>query len=325
MTSTQPTYQKQRRGLAAGHEFRDDVLHGLRAQRKRLHCKYFYDQRGSELFDRICRLEEYYLTRTELHIMRRYGGAMGQRLGRDAMVIELGSGSSVKTRILLDHLQSAVAYCPVDISRNHLLKVAADLSREYPELEVLPIVADFVQPFSLPSPGRIPSAVTVYFPGSTIGNFQPNDAAKLLAGIRELCQPTGGLLIGIDLQKDAAMIEAAYNDSEGVTERFNLNLLQRINRELDADFDIDQFRHQAFYDTERTRMDISLVSRSRQTVKVAGETFDFEPGEAIHTEYSHKYTVNSFASLAAGVGFSLRDVWTDERDYFAVLYLDAVH
>ena len=319
MASTQQVHQDHRRSRA-NEQFRRDLLHGLRENPKRIPCKYLYDRRGSQLFDDICELDEYYLTRTELEIMRQCGGAMAHELGRESLVVELGSGSSVKTRILLDHLRDPIAYCPVDISRDHLLHVAGELSRDYPHLEVLPIVADFLHEFELPQPVRKPAAVHVYFPGSTIGNLERQDALQLLQFVEKLCRPHGGLLIGIDLQKDVTVIEAAYNDRQGITDQFNLNLLVRANRELDADFEVDQFRHRAFYDAEQHRVDISLVSETCQTVTIAGEQFKFSAEEAIHTEYSHKYTIESFAILARQAGLSLVKYWTDDRRYFAVLY-----
>ena len=320
MPSPQPTVPQQRQARSSSQFYRD-LTCGLRAQPKRIPCKYFYDRRGSELFDQICELDEYYLTRTELKIMRRHAAEMARQLGHRSLIVELGSGSSVKTRVLLDHLCDSVAYSPVDISREHLLHVAAELSSDYPHLEILPIVADFVRDFELPRPARQEDSVHVYFPGSTIGNFEHDDALQLLDRIAQLCRPTGGLLIGIDLQKDTSVIEAAYNDRGGITDRFNLNLLARANRELNADFRLDQFHHRAFYDTEHHRVDIALVSETQQTVTIGGESFELSSGEAIHTEYSHKYTVKSFAQMAHQAGLSLVQHWTDEREYFAVLYL----
>ena len=303
-------------------EFRRDVVQGLKSEKKRIPCKYFYDKRGSELFDSICELDEYYLTRTELKIMQDHASAMAKYIGKNALLVELGSGSSIKTRILLDEVIDPVAYCPVDISQDHLLQTAAALSSDYPDLAVLPVVADFVQRFELPQSLNADAKVAAYFPGSTIGNFEPEAAKRMLRRIVELCQPKGGLLIGIDLQKDTDVIEAAYNDEAGVTDQFNLNLLERINRELRADFVVDQFRHRAFYDHDENRVDISLVSEVEQTVTIGEESITLEEGESIHTEYSHKYTIDSFAVLAESVGLSLAASWTDEQEYFAVLYLE---
>ena len=300
--------------------FLDEVREGLRAPRRRLPCKYLYDERGSRLFDEICETRAYYLTRTELAIMQRHGAEMAEQIGPGVMLVEYGSGSSTKTRILLDHLDDPVAYVPVDISREHLQRSADRLSRIYPHLEVLPVCADFTEAFDLPIAERSPTHSATYFPGSTIGNFHADAARAILARITPLCGAGGGLLIGIDLQKDPATIEAAYNDAKGVTAEFNLNLLRRINRELDGNFDVDQFEHLAVYNTERRRVDISLVSRCDQAVTVSGETFEFVDGEAISTEYSYKYTVDGFAAMAADVGLTLRRFWTDEKRLFGVLH-----
>ncbi|MFQ5733395.1 MAG: L-histidine N(alpha)-methyltransferase [Planctomycetaceae bacterium] len=302
--------------------FLEDVLSGLRRPDKRLPCKYFYDARGSRLFEEICELDEYYLTRTELAILREHAAEMADALGSDVMLIEPGSGSSRKTRLVLDGLDGPAAYVPVDISRDHLIDVAGELAGRYPGLQVLPVSADFTEPFDLPEPERTPQRRVIYFPGSTIGNFDPPAAVQLLRRFADLCGKQGALLIGIDLQKDATVLEAAYNDAAGVTAEFNRNLLRRINGELNADFDLDGFAHRAIYNAEDGRIEMSLDSTRAQTVALAGETFAFRPGEAICTEYSHKYTVEQFASYAAAAGFVLTKRWTDPRDDFAVLLLE---
>lgn len=271
---------------AAATEFLADVLEALGSEPKQLRSTYFYDERGSALFERITELPEYYLTATERSIMEAHAPEMAAQLGEGVMLLEFGSGSSSKTRVLLDHLEDAAAYVPVDVSEDHLLGSAADLRASYPEIEILPLVADFTQPLELPESKRPPSHAAVYLPGSTIGNFTHDEALELLAGIARDVGPQGGLLIGIDLQKDPAVIEAAYNDSHGVTDEFNLNLLRRINRELDADFDIDAFRHQAVYNGAEGRVESSLVSTRPQTVTVGGQRFDFAAGEELLTEYS---------------------------------------
>ncbi len=302
-------------------EFSHDVLAGLGAPAKELPCKYFYDKQGSALFDRICELEEYYLTRAELAIMREFACEMGEQIGPAAVLVEYGSGSSVKTRYLLDALLRPAAYVPVDISGEHLAATAAKLAAAYPHIEILPVCADFTEPFILPVPARLASHAAVYFPGSTIGNFMPESAVRLLHQIAELCGKGGGLLIGVDLKKDRQTIEAAYNDRLGVTAQFNLNLLTRINRELDADFCVDQFEHRAIYNPELGRVEIDLVSRRPQYVTVAGQAFAFAMGEAIRTEYSHKYSIDDFARLAATAGFNLHRQWMDAGKNFAVLHL----
>ncbi len=302
-------------------QFLDDVLVGMRATPKRLPCKYFYDERGSQLFDQICLLEEYYLTRSEDQIIKEYAQEMADQIGPGVMLVEYGSGSSTKTRALLDTLDDAVAYVPVDISREHLASTAARLSRSYPQIEILPVCADFTEDFALPESRREPTHSAVFFPGSTIGNFEPHAALAILGQIADLCGRGGGLLIGIDLQKDVSTIEAAYNDASGVTADFNINLLERINRELAGEFDLELFAHQAIYDDLEDRIEISLVSRNRQSVSIGDHSFQFAEGEAIITEYSHKYTIDGFAKLAAQVGLTLRRSWTDPEQRFAVLHL----
>jgi dimethylhistidine N-methyltransferase len=309
------------RAIRAHREFFRDVIAGLSAPAKELPCKYFYDQRGSSLFERICILDEYYLTRSELAIMHESAAEMGEQIGRGAMLVEYGSGSSVKTRYLLDALSEPVAYVPVDISGELLEQTAAELAADYPRIEILPVCADFTDSFELPTPRRRASHAAVYFPGSTIGNFMPDRAIELLWDVAKLCGAGGGLLIGIDLKKDPAKIEAAYNDALGVTDQFNLNLLRRINRELDGNFRLDQFQHGAVYNAELGRVEIDLVSRCNQRVVIAGRGFDFKSGEAIRTEYSHKYSVEEFAALAAPSGLVLHHQWTDRDRNFAVLHL----
>ena len=301
--------------------FLDDVIRGLSQPRKELNCKYFYDEQGSRLFEQICDLDEYYLTRTELSIMREHVPEMAEQLGRKIALVEFGSGSSVKTRILLDHLCEPVAYMPLDISEEHLLKTALQLRSVYPEVEIIPIVADFTMGFELPATKRPYSHAAVYFPGSTIGNFTPWQACQMLRRIGNILGRDGGLLIGIDLQKDAAIIEAAYNDAGGVTEEFNLNVLHRINRDLNADIDVDQFRHKAVYNQDRSRVEISVVCQHDETIQIDDRKFVVRKGEEILTEYSHKYTIDDFFELASEAGFSLQKYWTDEENYFAVLHL----
>ena len=314
----------QERASTARRGFLRDVISGLRTSPKCLPCKYFYDQRGSQLFDRICQLDEYYLTRAELALMDQFAPEMGAQIGAGVMLVEYGSGSSVKTRYLLDGLPDAAAYVPVDISGEHLQETARELASDYPRIEVLPVCADFTQDFDLPRSRRPATHAAVYFPGSTIGNFLPARAAGLLDRIALMCGTGGGLLIGIDLKKDVATIEAAYNDRLGVTAEFNLNLLHRINRELGASFDLDQFFHRAFYNAELGRVEIYLVSRRAQVVNVGGNIIEFAAGETICTEYSHKYTVEEFAALAATAGLTLRREWTAKKQEFAVLHFAVI-
>ena len=301
--------------------FLDDVIDGLSTVPKELSCKYFYDQAGSELFDQICELDEYYLTRAETAIINKHVDEMAYQLGKRVMLIEFGSGSSTKTRLILERLQAPAAYVPIDISRSHLLAVAGGLRQSFPHLEVLPIVGDFTKPFQLPKSTAPPSHAAVFFPGSTIGNFKPEEAQKLLQRIAGLLGEDGGLLIGIDLQKEPAMIEAAYNDAKGITAAFNLNLLHRINRELDGDFEVSEFEHLAEYNEEFGRVETYIVSRKQQSVRIGDESFSFEKGERIFTEYSHKYTIAGFENMAGQAGFSLHKYWTDDQNRFAILHL----
>lgn len=320
MKSNQPTIDLH--DFAPEREvFRQDVIQGLRAPIKSIPCKYFYDERGSRLFDDICGLDEYYLTRTELAIMRRFGDEMAGRIGSRSLLIEYGSGSSIKTRILLDHLREPAAYVPIDISREHLARSVADLAAAYPGLEVLPVCADYTQDFTLPTGSRPASHKTVYFPGSTIGNFSQDEARGFLTRIAGACGEGGGLLIGVDLKKDPEIIERAYNDRKGVTAAFNLNLLERINRELGADFALDHFRHQAIYNAEAGRIEMYLVCVLPQVVHLGDQEFPFQEGDRILTECSYKYGLDDFAQLAASAGLKVEHVWTDDQRLFSVQYL----
>jgi dimethylhistidine N-methyltransferase len=306
---------------APAGNFREDVLHGLRGLEKQIPCKYFYDEAGSLLFERITRLKEYYLTPAELGIMRRHASKMASLLGKNCLLIEYGSGSSLKTRLLLNHLKAPAAYMPVDISGEHLRQSAAALAERYPEIRLVPICADFTSPAQLPVNSGLPKHRVVYFPGSTIGNFTPEAAVDLLRQSARLCGPGGGLLMGVDLKKNPATIEAAYNDSQGVTAAFNFNLLVRINRELGADFQINQFWHHAFYNPREGRIEMHLVSHRNQRVHIGDEEIIFNDGETIRTEYSYKYSMRDLQNLAADSGFTIRHQWVDKRKYFCVVYL----
>jgi L-histidine Nalpha-methyltransferase len=300
-------------------DFLDDVITGLASVPKSLPCKYFYDERGSELFARICELDVYYPTKTELGIMHQHAAEMASLIGRRARLVELGSGSSMKTRVLLDRTPNLEAYVPVDISTDYLARAASQLREEYPHIPIMPVAADYSHAFALPEPNRAARTV-VYFPGSTIGNLVPATARRFLRTIAKVAGPRGGLLIGVDLKKDPRVLHAAYNDPEGVTAEFNLNLLAHINRELGGDFDLARFRHQAFYDEKEGRIEMQLVSLARQIVRVGRSSFSFAQGEVITTEYSYKYEPGEFAKLASSAGFALRRTWTDEHNYFAVQY-----
>lgn len=297
-------------------DVRAEVLEGLSRPRKRLPPKLFYDQHGSQLFDAITELPEYYPTRTEIRILREHGAAMADRLGRGCVLIELGSGSSLKIQTLLAALQPRV-YIPVDISKAHLLESAQALAERFPELSIRAACADYSGPFELPLESDWRD-LAAFFPGSSIGNFDPDEARAFLKRVARVLGPGGRLLIGVDLKKERAVLDAAYNDAQGVTAAFNLNLLTRLNRELGADFEVDAFRHRAFYDEEAGRIEMHLVSRGNQRVRVAGQVFDFRLGESIHTENSYKYGIEDFQRLARSAGFVSEQVWTDADGLFSV-------
>lgn len=307
-------------------DFMADALAGLAATPKQLPSKYFYDARGSVLFERICEQPEYYPTRVELGIMRRHAVDIARTLGPDVRVVEYGSGSGLKTRLLLSHLESAVAYLPVEISRTALAASATDLAREFPQIELLPVCADFTQPIHLPRAARAPRQTVVYFPGSTLGNFAPDEALRLLRHMHAEAGQGGGLLpggvlIGIDLVKEPAALEAAYNDRAGVTAEFTLNLLTRMNRELGCDFDLGGFHHRARWHPLAQRIETSIVSNREQSVRLGGRVFHFAMGEAMHVELSCKYTLAGFARLAARAGLRVDAVWCDPQRQFSIQWL----
>jgi len=297
-------------------DIRAEVLEGLGKRPKQISPKYFYDQRGSQLFDAITDLPEYYPTRAELDILHSNGAQIAEFLGDDCVLMELGSGSSRKIRVLLDALQPA-AYVPLDISRDHLLESATALANDYPQLEVHAACTDYSSDFELPElPAELPRAA--FFPGSSIGNFEPADACALMRRVGAHLGYGGCLLIGVDLKKDNAILHAAYNDAQQLTAAFNLNLLQRINRELDGDFDLERFEHRAFFNEQAGRIEMHLVSMTSQKVRVAGSAIGFAAGEAMHTENSYKYDIDEFQALAVESGFTAERVWTDEQRLFSV-------
>ncbi|MGI9329427.1 MAG: L-histidine N(alpha)-methyltransferase [Gammaproteobacteria bacterium] len=300
-----------------------EIIDGLRSDQKLISPKFFYDERGSQLFDAICEQPEYYPTRTELGIMEDNLDEMAELIGPDVSLIEYGSGSSTKTRLLLDRLSELNAYVPVDISRDYLASTAEQLAEDYPSIEVLPVCADFTQPFEVPVGSRAAARNVLYFPGSTIGNFAKPAALELMKVMREEAGDDGGLLIGVDLVKPKDILEPAYNDAAGVTADFNLNLLRRLNREHKADFELDAFRHEAVYDEDQDRIEMRLIALDRQTVKIGEEKLEFAKDEYIVTEHSHKYQLEQFAEFASKAGFTVREVWTDEQDLFSVQYLEA--
>jgi dimethylhistidine N-methyltransferase len=298
--------------------FETDVLNGLSATPKRVPAKYFYDGTGSQLFERITELPEYYPTRTEIRILRDHAAEIAKLVAPGAALVEFGSGSSKKARILLRALRPLAAYVPVDICGEMIEQEALELRPDFPGLNVLPVTADITQNFALPEPARDAPALVGFFPGSTIGNFEPHEAAAFLRNAGRILGAGATLIIGVDLIKPVEVLNAAYNDAAGVTAKFNLNLLVRINRELGGTFKIDTFEHHAFYNRERHRVEMHLASLKRQKVKVADKTIDFRAGETIHTENSYKYSIASLGALARGAGWRPAGAWTDERKYFSI-------
>ena len=310
----------------AAVDVRDAVIRGLSESPRTLPSRLFYDQRGSELFEQICDLPSYYLTRTELRILRDHLPEMADLIGPNALIIELGSGAGVKTRLLLDALETPAGYVPIEISREALLASARTLGEAFPGLPILPVCANYRQAFPLPQPevlnGAEPARRVVYFPGSTIGNLDEPAARALFRRMRELAGDDGGLLLGVDLVKSPDVLVPAYDDPEGVTAAFNFNLLSRINREAGADFDLSRWRHEARWNAGDARMESYLVSSADQTVHVGGRRFAFAAGDTIWTESSHKYTRATIAALAEG--FTPVQHWTDARGWFDVIHFEAI-
>lgn len=303
--------------------FLDDVLAGLAKPQKEIPAKYFYDQRGCKLFEAICELPEYYLTRTEIIIMQDYAGEMANCLGPGCQLIEFGSGSSQKTRLLLEALNPRV-FMPVDIAAEQLRHSVFDLVPAFPGMRIAAVCADYTRPLKLPDCEHSGIArKAVYFPGSTVGNLTPEETLAFLTVARELVGPGGAMLVGVDLKKSPAVLNAAYNDSQDVTAEFNLNLLARINRELGADFDLSRFAHEAFYNQALGRVEMHLRSTVTQRVTVGGRAFAFREKETIHTENSYKYSVAEFRGLAEQAGFEPARTWADGDGLFAVHYLAA--
>ena len=307
----------------ANGNFLAEAIAGLSASPRTLPCKFFYDERGSELFQKICELPEYYVTRAELEILKKHGADIARHLGPGIELIGLGTGAGTKTRLLLDELLEPIAYVPVDISGEQLQQSSTLFRELFPNLEVLPVCADYLQPVVLPTPKRKPARKVVYFPGSTIGNFEPDVALDFLRRIRRVCENDGGLLIGVDLQKHRDILERAYNDARGVTAQFNLNLLARLNRELGADFNLDYWKHRAVYNAEAGRIEMHLISARDQSVHIGDREFRFRAGEKLVTEYSYKHTPEGFAALAARADFHLAHMWTDDAQLFGVFYFTA--
>lgn len=302
-------------------ELREQVVQGLRAATKTLAPKFLYDDRGAALFERICEQPEYYLTRAELEILNTRGSDIAAVIGPNAALIEYGSGAGIKVRLLLDALERPASYTPVDISQRQLANVSAALGREYPDVVIRPVCADYTSRFDLPPlPGRASRRVA-FFPGSTIGNFHPAEAAAFLRRVRDVIGQNGMLILGVDRQKNATTLNAAYNDASGVTAEFNLNLLRRLNRELGGTFDISRFAHRAFFNEELSRVEMHLESLTSQVVHVAGEAFSFDRGETIWTESSYKYDRVMFDELPSMAGFEIAELLTDSDDRFWVAIL----
>ncbi len=303
-------------------DFQEDIVKGLAAPEPYILPKYFYDEAGSRLFEEICNTEEYYPTRTEVGIIRDNIDSIVETLGKDCLLIEPGSGDSYKVRLLLDALRPIV-YLPIDISRRYLQDEAQKLATEFTWLNVHAVCADFTGKLELPYHVETTNKVA-FFPGSTIGNFLPEQAIMVLDEIRMMVGNGGGLLIGVDLQKSTEILNAAYNDKKGYTEQFNKNLLIRINRELGANFDIEQFEHHAFFNEDKHRIEMHLVSLQDQQVTIDEHVFHFAKGQSIVTEYSHKYTVEHFQTLAGKAGFKCVKTWLDEEQLFSVFYLSVI-
>lgn len=297
------------------------VQQGLRLEPKRLPSWLFYDERGSQLFEEICTQPEYYLTRSEIALMRAHAGSIAEAMGPDVRLVEYGSGSAIKTRILLEHLKSPVAYVPVEISPEALHESVLRLGVLFPHLAMQPLCADFTRALRLPIPPRAPRRTVLYFPGSTIGNFEATEAAALLRRMRDTMGDNGGVLIGVDLKKDSAMIEAAYNDAAGITAQFTLNMLAHINREIGSNFKLDQFHHRAHYNPMVGRIETHIVSDCEQHVRVGRQQVRFRADEAMQVEYSCKYSPADFAALAARAGLAVAQSWNDPQNLFSLQYL----
>lgn len=300
--------------------FEEEVLEGLTKNQKSIPSKFFYDERGSELFEQICDLEEYYLTSSEIEILENYADEISRLIGLNSLIIEFGSGSSTKTRLLLKELDDIAGYVPVDISRDFLMEEAKKLEEEFPGLTISPVAADYTKPFRIHSNGHVEKRV-IFFPGSTIGNFTPGRAKEFLVQSADLLQTGGGLLIGVDLKKDPELLNRAYNDSKGITAEFNKNLLKRMNRELNATFDLDQFKHRAFYNEEESRVEMYLMSLKNQVVTVSDVQIEFRKGEMIHTENSYKYSAKDFEKLISDT-YDLKKTWYDSNNLFSVHYFE---
>jgi L-histidine Nalpha-methyltransferase len=316
-----PAQARRLRAQSVPGVFLADVWQGLSAHPKTLASKYLYDARGSDLFEQICATPEYYLTRTELAIMQASVADMAAELGPQVRLVEFGNGSGLKTRLLLAALEQPAAYVPVEISASALTASCAELQHDFPALQILPLEADFTAPLPLPKPKQSVRRTVVYLAGSTLGNFPETAAVGLLQQMRRAAGCGGAVLLGLDLKKDPQRIHAAYNDAAGITAAFTLNLLQRLNRELGADFDLAQFQHRAVYQAEAGRIETDILSLRGQRVQIGGRAFDFAAGEALRVEVSCKYDRADMTRLAGAAGLRVQRVWTDPLQQFAVVLL----
>jgi dimethylhistidine N-methyltransferase len=301
----------------------EEVLEGLNKKQKELPCKLFYDKKGSVLFDEISKLPEYYPTRTEIDIIKSNIEDISNNIGKNCLLVELGSGSSMKIRLLLKGLKELSAYVPLDISYNHLIESSNALSRDFPNLRIIPLCVDYTKPFKFPDFDFSWQKIVVFYPGSTIGNFHPNHAKKFLATIAKRCGKGSGLLIGVDLKKEKNIIENAYNDSKGVTAQFNLNILYRLNSDVDSNFEIDKWQHNAVYNEHEGRIEMHLISLATQDVSLNGTRILFEKNESIITEYSYKYTLSEFKNLVRDY-YKVQKVWVDNNNRFSLQYLSII-
>ena len=297
------------------------VQRGLRSQPKRLPSWLFYDEQGSALFEQICEQPEYYLTRAEIALLNQHAGEIAQVLGPDVRLVEYGSGDAIKTRLLLEHLVTPVAWVPIELSADPLRRSMERMAEQVPHLPIQPLTVDFTRPLRLPVPPRAPRRTVVYFPGSTIGNFEDREAAQLLRKMRGEMGDNGGILVGADLKKDRATIEAAYNDGAGITAAFTLNMLTRLNRELGCNFELNAFRHRAHYNAMAGRIETHILSQREQRVRVGRLQVQFHEDEAMLVEYSCKYSLEDFAALAAIAGLAVQHVWFDPERMFSLQYL----
>jgi len=304
----------------ASGTFKAEIIAGLKHTPKRIQSKFFYDERGSRLFEEITLLEEYYLTRVEIEILQKYLSEMAALIGPKAVVIEFGTGAGVKTRMLIEALDKPKSFIPIDISREQLNEASRELAARFPSLDIRPVCADYTSTIAIPLDSETAGKKIVFFPGSTIGNFTPEEAVGFLRQVAKLAGPDGALLIGFDRNKSTKVLEDAYNDNLGITAKFNLNLIHRINREFAVNIPVENFDHFAFFNNDESRIEMHLISRVEQTLMLGGEEIHLGAGEHIITEYSYKYSSPAFQGLLGSSGFVVQARWTDSNGYFEVCY-----